>query len=100
MNLDNDKQLVNESAAVAKARQRIRGFQRKKKKFTRTLRGPSGKNQKDSHFNYDAYRTTRNSNLNQNAQQVREAIAPIKAQSPIRKVRRERWALRTRIRDG
>ena len=93
---DDGKQTGNESAAATKARQ-MRGLQRRKKKFTRTLRGPSGKDQKDSDFNYHAYRTTHDSNMNLNSQQVRAAIAPIKTWSPISKVRRERLALRTSL---
>ena len=67
--------------------QQMKGLHKKRRKFSRVIQAT--KDQKISHFDY--------SNYNNNAQQVRAAIAPAKVRSPITKVKRDRVCLTARL---
>ena len=79
----------------AKARQ-MKGLKRKQK-FTRTLEAPSSTNQKTTNFDYAAFREENKMRANKNARQVRAAIAPAKARSPLSKIKRDRTVLRASL---
>jgi hypothetical protein len=81
--------------ASAKARQ-MKGLKRKQK-FTRTLEAPSSTNQKTTNFDYAAYREENEMRANENARQVRAAIALAKARSPLSKIKRDRTVLRASL---
>jgi hypothetical protein len=59
----------------------MKGLNKRKRKFTRNLKGPSSKNpdQKNTNFEYAAFRQNNAMQASENAQQVRAAIAPAKA---------------------
>ena len=78
---------------------KMRGLNKKQRKFTRGLspKAPSGGNQKNSSFDFAAYREL-NDNLSAlNVQQIRAATAPAKARSPISKVKMGRRALKASL---
>jgi hypothetical protein len=77
----------------------MKGLNKRKRKFTRNLKGPSSKNpdQKNSNFDSAAFQQDNEMRASENAQQVRAAIAPTKARSPLSKVKRDRTALRTSL---
>ena len=81
--------------ASDKARQ-MKGLKRKRK-FTRTLEAPSSTNQKTTNFDYAAYREENEMRANENARQVRAAIALAKARSPLSKIKRDRTVLRASL---
>ena len=87
-----DPNNVLTAKAAAKARQ-MKGLKRKQK-FTRTIEAPSSTNQKTTNFDYAAFREENEMRGNENASQVRAAIAPAKARSPLSKVKREHIGLR------
>ncbi len=60
-------QPLSESSMARK----VRGLKKRRRKFTRTLEGPKGTNQKSfSSFDYAAFREEHNMQVNDNAQQV------------------------------
>ncbi len=74
---------------------KMRGLKKCRRKFTRTLEGPKGTNQKSfSGLDYAAFQEEHNMQVNDNAQQVHAMITPAKARSPLLKVRMECHALR------
>ncbi len=77
----------------------MKGLNKRKDKFTRNLKGPSSKNldQKNSNFDYSAFRQDNKMRASENAQQVHAAIALAKARSPVSKVKKDRTALRTHL---
>jgi len=81
--------------ASAKARQ-MKGLKRKRK-FTRTLEAPSSTNQKTTNFDYAVFRKENEMRANENARQVRAAIAPAKARSPLSKIKRDSTVLRASL---
>jgi hypothetical protein len=78
---------------------KMRGLKKKRRKFTRGLspRAPSGGNQKDSSFDFAAYRELNDNLPALNAQQIRAATAPAKARSPLSKVKRDRRAFKASL---
>jgi hypothetical protein len=93
-------EVVNADRARQDALSRkMRGLKKKRRKFTRTLSGhvPSGSDQKDSSFNYAAYRELNDILPSANAQQIRAATTPAKARSPLSKVKRDRSALKASL---
>ena len=98
---------VNAAVDAAHARQdllsrKMRGLKKKRRKFTRGLspRAPSGGNQKDSSFDFGAYRELNNNLPALNAQQIRAATAPAKARSPLSKVKRDQRALKASLKSS
>jgi hypothetical protein len=81
--------------ASAKARQ-MKGLKRKQK-FPRTLEAPSSTNQKTTNFDYAVFRKENEMRANENARQVRAAIALAKARSPLSKIKRDRTVLRASL---
>jgi hypothetical protein len=77
----------------------MKGLNKRKRKFTRNLKGPSSKNpdQKNSNFDSAAFQQDNEMRASENAQQVRAAIAPAKARSPLSKVKKDQTALRTHL---
>ena len=78
---------------------KMRGLKKKRRKFTRGLspRAPSGGNQKDSSFNFAAYRELNDNLPALNAQQIRAATVPAKARSPLSKVKRDQRAFKASL---
>ena len=74
----------------------MKGLKRKRK-FTRTLEAPSSTNQKTTNFDYAAFCQENEMRANDNARQVRAAIAPAKARSPLSKIKRDRTVLRASL---
>ena len=72
----------------------MKGLKRKRK-FTRTLEAPSSTNQKTTNFDYAAFREENEMRANENARQVRAALA--KARSPLSKVKRDCSVLRASL---
>jgi hypothetical protein len=81
--------------AAAKARQMM-GLKRRRK-FTRIIEAPSSTNHKITNFDYAAFREENEMRANENARQVRAAITPAKARSPLSKVKRDRIVLRASL---
>jgi hypothetical protein len=77
----------------------MKGLNKRKRKFTRNLKGPSSKNpdQKNSNFDYAAFQQDNEMQASENAQQVHVAIALAKARSPLSKVKKDQTALRTHL---
>ena len=74
----------------------MKGLKRKRK-FTRIIEAPSSTNQKITNFDYAAFREENEMHANENAREVRAAIAPAKARSPLSKVKRDRSALKASL---
>jgi hypothetical protein len=74
----------------------MKGLKRKQK-FTRTLEAPSSMNQKTTNFDYAAFCEENEMRANENARQVRAAIALAKARSPLSKIKRDHTVLRASL---
>jgi hypothetical protein len=98
-----DKDLEDDAPSAAnhahlKTRQ-MKDLDKRKRKFTRNLKGPSSKNpdQKNSNFDYAAFGQDKEMQASENAQQVHAAISPAKARSPLSKVKKDQTALRIHL---
>ena len=81
---NNDASINNQiSASKHDLSRRMRGLKRKRQKFSRNFDRCSGGHQKDSAFDYAAYRTEEDIPIG-NVQQIRATIAPI-PKSPLKK---------------
>ena len=91
--------LTDESIrAAAKARQMAglrKGSRRRKRKFTRTLKGPKGENKKRSSFDYQQYRELNTVSSAATSQEVRATVGATKANSPPKSV--VKWQLKAAL---
>jgi hypothetical protein len=93
------EEVITAHASQDALSRKTRGLKKKRRKFTRGLspRAPSGGNQKDSSFDFAAYWELNDNLPALNAQQIRAAIAPAKARSPLSKVKRDRRAFKASL---
>ena len=93
------EEVITAHASQDALSRKTRGLKKKRRKFTRGLspRAPSGGNQKDSSFDFAAYWELNDNLPALNAQQIRAAIAPAKARSPLSKVKMDRRAFKASL---